>query len=95
MSDFIVSKFGRNRSELAVLNFSEEVGLKLSEERKLTYVDDVKDDATGPDIRRKAVVGLFTDEVWIHVVGCSAEDSQFFFWPGFQTETEIDDLDIF
>ena len=95
VSNFVIANIRRHGCVFAILNFSEKVRFKFTEERKLTHVNDVKDDTTGPHVCGSAIVGLLTNQVWVHIVWRPTEDRQFFLLSHSQTETEIDYFNVF
>lgn len=89
----MVSDFVGDGAELTRLDFTEQIGLELSKEGKLTYENDVQDDTSSPHIGCLAGIRLLANQVRIHVVRSSTEDLQFLFLAillRFDAETEVD-----
>lgn len=94
ISNFFIAYVVGHRSEFTTLNLSEQIRLKLTKEGQLANEDDVENNASGPNIGSLPIVRLLAGQVWIHVVGCAAEDVEFLICFALQTEPEVDDLDV-
>lgn len=94
VTHFLIANFSWDGSEFPTLDFAEQVCLELSEERQFAYQDDVENDSTGPYVRCRAVVRNFSHQIWIHVVRCATVDAQSVVVSSFETEAEINYLNL-